>query len=129
MNELADRGQASIATVLVVDDDNQVLRMVSKMVKDGGYKVLEAENAVQALKLCESRGLEISLVLTDIVMQGQNGFQLAAHIRRLYPDMKVMFMTGYYHDKVEQETEGKIICKPFNREQLLREISKYFLEA
>jgi DNA-binding NtrC family response regulator len=113
-------------TVLVVDDEDLVRKLVCEMLKRGGFKVLEADNAAKALELCRDKKSEIDLVLTDIVMPNTDGFQLAYGIYQLYPNIRIMFMTGHCH--IEQPPHKKIslISKPFDQHKLFTEIKKLF---
>jgi signal transduction histidine kinase/ActR/RegA family two-component response regulator len=116
-------------TVLVVEDDEMVLRTAAETVADLGYQVLSAHNGREALQVLKGSG-KIDLLFSDIVMPGGiNGVQLAIEARRLQPSLKVLLTSGYtaavLTDKHGLPKEFPVIGKPYRRDQLaanLREI-------
>jgi hypothetical protein len=82
-------------TVLVAEDEPQVRQLVRGILQRKGYEVLAAANPAEALVLGERHVGRIHLLLTDIVMPGMNGRQLAEHLTSSRPDLKVVFMSGY----------------------------------
>jgi len=85
-------------TVLVVEDEDGVRRLLTHVLHRRGYTVVEAASGEEALRLIEKRGREIQLVLTDMVMPKMSGRQLGERLRELCPDMKVIYMSGYTDD-------------------------------
>jgi CheY-like chemotaxis protein len=85
-------------TVLLVEDEESVRRLLTHVLSRRGYRVLDASNAREALKIFERHGPDIHLVLTDIVMPNMSGRELADELRRRRPDLKVIFMSGYTDD-------------------------------
>lgn len=82
-------------TILVVEDDARIRRVVVARLVDAGYKVIEAEAGAQALQLLAEHP-EVTLVFTDMIMPGgMNGSELAQHVRKIRPDMKVLLTLGY----------------------------------
>src|SRR5207248_6006542 len=82
-------------TVLLVEDQDRVRAGIAEALRHGGYKVLAARHADEALKLSHEHEDQIHLLLTDMVMPGLGGDQLAEQILHLRPEIKVMFMSGY----------------------------------
>jgi PAS domain S-box-containing protein len=111
-------------TVLVVEDEAQVRQLVERTLKRHGYRVLTAEDAEQALAVCDSGEVLPDLLLTDIVLTGMDGTRLAKEIRQRFPQMLVLFMSGYAPDSLSRERslapEAAILHKPFRPDQLLR---------
>jgi len=105
-------------TILLVEDDMMVSRMTAEMLQSIGYTVLIANNAVDALSLCENNHSPIELLLTDVVMPKMNGKELRDRIKILRPEIKVLFMSGYTSNIIVQHGisgEGvHFIQKPFN---------------
>lgn len=85
-------------TLLLVEDEDGVRRLLHHVLQKRGYKVLEASNGEEALRLFERRGSEIHLVVTDMVMPRMTGRELGAHLRALRPDLRIIYMSGYTDD-------------------------------
>jgi CheY-like chemotaxis protein len=123
--EMASGGE----TVLVVDDDEMVLRTAAETVRDLGYHVLSAHNGGEALQVLKG-AQKIDLLFSDIVMPGGiNGVQLAIEAQRVQPSLKVLLTSGYtaavLMDKHSLPKEFPVLGKPYRRDQLaanLREI-------
>jgi CheY-like chemotaxis protein len=124
---IAPRGKGE--TVLLVED-NPALQKVYKLFLDGlGYSLLSAQTPEVALQLAAQHP-EIQLLLTDVVMPGMNGRQLAEKIRELNPEILVLFMSGYTADILAnrgvQENKMHFIGKPFSRDALARKLRALF---
>src|SRR5215472_14998083 len=86
--------EAVLATVLLVDDDREVLDTLVLTLKRGGYDVVPAESGTRALDLLAG-GAVVDLMLTDVVMPDINGFNLARIVRMRHPRMRILFLTGF----------------------------------
>jgi len=112
-------------TILVAEDDAIMRRLTRKMLEEHGYKVLEAEDGVSALKVIGSDDASIDLILTDVVMKGMNGPELVLRLIDSHPKIKVVYMSGYTGELVmHQGLDGSIrlLEKPFTRADLLKTI-------
>ncbi len=112
-------------TVLVVEDEDVVREFVSEAMTSYGYTVLEANNGLDAIRICQEQNGSIHLLLTDLVMPGISGQELATKLRSLYPDMKMMFMSGYAENEIFQEMIEPAISflpKPFTPKSLIRKV-------
>jgi signal transduction histidine kinase/ActR/RegA family two-component response regulator len=114
-------------TILVVEDEEEVRKLVARSLKKQGYKVFEASQGKEALSLCEKQGGPIHLMVTDVVMPEMTGMELAKHIKQVYPDMKVLYMSGYNPDRVAIDCENlekgiEFIQKPFEVYKLARKV-------
>jgi CheY-like chemotaxis protein len=113
-------------TILVVEDEQGVRELTSKMLKRMGYHVLTAASGAEALALSGSHAGHIALVVTDVVMPHMSGKQLADELRRTRPNMKVLFISGYTENTISQhdvlEDGAAFLAKPFNRETLARRV-------
>jgi CheY-like chemotaxis protein len=111
------------ATVLVVDDDDAVRRAICRILSAEGYAVREARNGEDALAEHARRDGSIDLLLTDVVMPGMSGEELAAAVVERQPTIKVAYITGYATTTVitrSSESENRIVLpKPFRQERLL----------
>jgi len=85
-------------TVLLVEDEDSVRRLLTQVLTRRGYNVIEASNGEEASRIFEERGAAIDLVLTDMVMPRMTGRELAERVLQIRPDAKVIFMSGYTDD-------------------------------
>jgi PAS domain S-box-containing protein len=119
-------------TVLLVEDEDMVREPTGRMLRSYGYIVLVAPNAKEALRVAHEYPGRISLLLTDVVMAGHSGKNLAAELIRVRPETKVLYMTGYSQDMISpqaiSEDQVNLIEKPFIVDDLLRRI-RYILDA
>ncbi len=113
-------------TVLVVEDNEDVRRLVCTAVKSYGYTVLEAKNPVAAIALAAKSDNHIDLLLTDVIMPTMNGQDLYMVLGASHPDMRVLFMSGYTDDVIADQkllsNELHFVQKPFDIETLLKKI-------
>ncbi len=112
-------------TILLVDDEPSVRRLVSQMLQLTGYKVFEASSGPEAIGLMDRVGQPVDLLLTDIVMPSMNGGTLARRLSRQNPKMRVLFTSGYMDDVVVQEVVAmgaQFLPKPFTLEGLTQKV-------
>jgi DNA-binding NtrC family response regulator len=112
-------------TILVVDDDEGVRRVLSRWVADMGYAVKAAEDADTALEIVRECPIDVALV--DVRMPGHDGIWLLEQISRFYPDIAVVFATGLLEmDPMITLRPGVVgyIVKPFNRDDLAKAIQR-----
>jgi two-component system cell cycle sensor histidine kinase/response regulator CckA len=113
-------------TVLLVEDDAAVRHFCRAALVREGYDVIEAASGTEALQICRERSGPIHLLLTDIVMPGMNGVELAAAARRIRPDMKWLFMSGYADHVLVRNNAARagstLLNKPFNPGDLARRV-------
>jgi len=104
--------------VLVVEDEAIIRSNVRECLQQLGYQVLEAENGQSALKLCDENGSRIDLVLTDLVMPGMGGHELASELAQRHPEVKMLFMSGYTEDSAARRDillkGNAFLQKPFS---------------
>jgi len=115
-------------TVLVVEDDNSVRSLVRRVLETSGFTVISASSGVEALALCDRQQHKIDLLLTDVIMPQMSGRDLAGHIRERYPDMQVLFMSGYTSNAIANngvlEPGMNFIGKPFTAADLSEKIQE-----
>jgi PAS domain S-box-containing protein len=114
-------------TILLVEDEAAVREIVARVLRERGYKVLEAGNGNEALRVARSSGEEpVDLLLTDLVMPELGGKELSERIRAEYPDIKVLLMSGYPGEsafrKGKLEPGLTILQKPFSPAYLARKV-------
>ncbi len=110
------------ATVLVVEDNEDVLALATEWLADVGYRVIAARSGAEALALLDSHGQNIQLLFTDLVMPGGiNGFTLAERVRERVPDVAVLLTTGYNEDLAAEAPRTRsmdVLSKPYRRSEL-----------
>jgi len=115
-----------MATVLVVDDDADVLSYLTEVLKDAGHDVIAAVNGNQALDFLDGTP-QVELLLTDIRMPDLNGFHLAHLAKARRPALKVLYLSGY-HDlgrmKEAGKRYGKLLRKPIMTAELQHEVER-----
>jgi PAS domain S-box-containing protein len=99
-----DRGQGpgGSETILLVEDEDIVRKVISRALSKRGYHVLEAVDGSQAMNIAEECGSSIQLLLTDLIMPGMNGREVAETLHKNYPGLRVLFMSGHIPDLVMQ---------------------------
>jgi two-component system cell cycle sensor histidine kinase/response regulator CckA len=115
-------------TVLAVDDDRTMLDLLEEVLKPLGYKVLSAASGEEALEMAAVHQDKIDLLLTDVILPGIKGQELAQQLISTCPDVNILFMSGYLcpsmaHSDSEQRFEA-FIQKPFSPNALLRKMRK-----
>ena len=114
-------------TILVVDDDDAVRRILRKLLESQSYRVVDSGRPEIACQLFDADPAAIDLVVTDMKMPMMSGQQLAAHVWRARADMPVVFISGYADQSYARELEGarsRFIEKPFSSELLLERIGE-----
>jgi CheY-like chemotaxis protein len=128
MSDLRERPETEhgegTETVLLVEDEDEVRRLVSELLQQRGYTVLAAAQPDEALEICNFHRGPIELLLTDMVMPQMSGRELASRVQWLRPDVRVLFMSGYAQDPaaVDIETGIAFLRKPFTPAVLARTI-------
>jgi len=112
-------------TILIVEDEDAVRLLAADGLRDFGFKVLEARNRKEALELAEKHA-DIRLLLSDVIMPGGSGGELAGEMQKKYPGLKVLFMSGYtdenilVHGMLDEKTN--FIQKPFSLNVLAQKV-------
>ncbi|MBV9504384.1 MAG: response regulator [Acidobacteriia bacterium] len=118
-------GSATEFTVLVVEDVEPLRKMVRRMLLDGGYAVIEAANGQEALSALERHANGIHLLLTDLMMPGMNGAELAREASRISPALPILFMSGYADDPLVNDIANQassFVAKPFTAPVLVAKV-------
>ncbi len=117
--------------LLVVEDEASIRANVRECLQQLGYRVLEAENGAAALQLCDELHGRIDLVLTDLVMAGKSGHELASDLAERYPEVRMLFMSGYTEDSASRRDillgGGPFLQKPFSVADLSKAVSEALL--
>lgn len=115
-------------TVLLVEDENFVRDVTGEILHSAGYRVLKARNADDAMRTFRQYRDEVQLLLTDVVMPGQNGFNLAHDLKAMSLGLRTIFISGYPENSVTRkglkQTGVFYLPKPFSAESLLRQVKQ-----
>jgi two-component system cell cycle sensor histidine kinase/response regulator CckA len=114
-------------TVLIVDDEAEILTLLSQVLKANGYTILEASSGGKALQICKQHTGEIHLIIADVIMAGQlGGLELLQRVVSLRPKIKRMCISGYVdEDMIRQalpDSGTVFLQKPFEPADLLRNV-------
>ena len=127
-------GDRRFIDVLIVDDDEPILHVLSELITEIGHRVRVAENGASALNALAAQ--PSTLVITDIKMPGISGFDLAHRIRELYPGTHLVLMTGYSVEQAHREADelevSGFLKKPFKTSELadiIDEVARQEAEA
>ncbi len=115
-------------TVLLVEDERGVRRLLDQVLTDAGYQVLTANDGEEALELLTKRGGEVDALVTDVVMPRLGGPELANRVRQDFPEVRVLLMSGFIRDSPVDlaaiAREYPLLEKPFRPAQLLEMVQK-----
>lgn len=113
-------------TILLVEDSEMVRRLTHDMLEAHGYRIIAAHNGREGLSLLEDMNREIDLILTDVIMPDMGGREMFMQASAKYPDLKVIYMSGYTGDVVGPEGQlsekEEFIQKPFSMHQMLQKV-------
>jgi nitrogen-specific signal transduction histidine kinase len=120
-------------TVLIVEDEGMLRNLCVQILEQLGYRVLQARNGTEAIAEVQGYDDRIDLLLTDVVMPGMNGSELATHLVLHNPEMKVLFTSGYTEDVISHHgvlAEGvSFIGKPYTTSSLARKVREVLGKA
>jgi two-component system cell cycle sensor histidine kinase/response regulator CckA len=119
-----DRTLPENETILVVDDNDMVRKIVCAQVESAGYHVLGADSSASALEMSRACG-SIDVVVTDLAMPGGGGVALVEALRHAHPALRALFMSGFRDAPVP----GTFIAKPFSQIELLDSVQRLLEDA
>lgn len=112
--------------ILIVEDEDSVRAFASRALSSAGYVVHEADSGVDALEVLEEIDGEIELLISDVVMPEMDGPTLLTHMRERYPEIKVIFVSGYAEENIrkglEDDSSVEFLAKPFSLKQLAQKV-------
>ncbi len=109
--------------ILLVDDNERLRHHVGQLLSEAGYDIVEAGDGAQATELLDEGAAPPDLVLSDIKMPNLDGFQLSAEVRRRFPDVPLVLMTGYAGKETpDYARHDALIAKPFTADRLLMQV-------
>ncbi len=123
-NAPIDENKTGYESILIVDDEQPLLELTCEILNDQGYRTVCASNAEQAIELLKTQSFD--LLLTDIIMPGMNGYQLASLVKKQYPEIKIKLASGFSDDRhaemIDDELYLNIIQKPYQSSVLLKAV-------
>ncbi|MFO7883939.1 MAG: response regulator [Desulfobacteraceae bacterium] len=121
---LLSRGE----TILVVEDQPAILKFTKKILEKFGYRVLEAATPEKGINTAKAHQSDIHLLITDVILPGMNGLEFSEQIKIIYPDVKILFMSGYAAEiitgRCQSSDEFNFIQKPFSLRDLAVKIRR-----
>jgi CheY-like chemotaxis protein len=113
-------------TILLTEDEQDVREVAREFLESGGYTVIEARDGLEAMRLVEKHQGAIDLLITDMVMPGMPGQELASRLRERCPELRMLYMSGYSERAAAESMQGdpsvRLLAKPFSRSALLRTV-------
>jgi PAS domain S-box-containing protein len=113
-------------TILLAEDEQDVREVAKEFLESGGYTVIEARDGAEALQLEETHEGAIGLLITDMVMPGMNGQELAGRLQQKRAGLQTLYMSGYSERAAAESAQGdssiRLLTKPFSRSALLRTV-------
>jgi len=113
-------------TILLVEDDKEILKYTKNVLSEFGYNIIEAENGKKAVELVKDGDMKPDMLITDMVMPEMNGMELSEKIVKILPNCKILYVSGYSDDHIiesgEIDKDLAFIQKPFNVKVLLEKI-------
>jgi CheY-like chemotaxis protein len=122
MTKLTSQTRAA-ETILIIEDQEATAQITRILLESWGYRVFEAHSGAEALEIFKKDGDAIQLVLTDVIMPGMSGPQIAGELVRQRPGLRVAYMSGYPSDTLNQ-LDAAFLAKPFNPHSLARMIRR-----
>jgi len=130
--ETGCEGPAGKWTILLAEDEEMVRELAIEIFREAGYTVLDAQNGAAALAICDRHAGSIDLLVTDLVMPGMNGIELARRVCDSRPGTPVLFMSGYAEDAMERlgvlDDGRDFLQKPITPTNLSRKVREIFSE-
>jgi CheY-like chemotaxis protein len=126
--ETIERIDTGSKTILIVEDDEALLRVTRQSLEEAGYTILAAQGPAEAIHISQSYAGPIHLMVTDVIMPGMSGVQLATHLSPLRTEMKVLYVSGYADDTIVHsgvpESGLAFLQKPFSPKMLARKVGE-----
>ncbi len=118
--------QRGTETILLVEDNEQVRQLTSEVLADSGYEVLLAASPEEALALCRANHPDIHLLVTDVILPGMNGPQLATQVKQISPHTRVLYVSGYTSNAIVHygvlDSGLWFLAKPFSLSELVAKV-------
>jgi CheY-like chemotaxis protein len=121
------------ATILLTEDEQDVREVAREFLESGGYAVIEARDGAEALGFVHKHEATINLLVTDMVMPGMTGLELAARMKEKRPGLRILYMSGYSDraaaESLQSDPSLRLLTKPFSRWALLRAVHELLKQS
>ena len=121
------------ATILLTEDEQDVREVAREFLESGGYAVIEARDGAEALGFVQKHETTIDLLVTDMVMPGMTGLELAARMKEKRPGLRILYMSGYSDraaaESLQSDPSLRLLTKPFSRWALLRAVHELLKQS
>ncbi|MGA6960282.1 MAG: ATP-binding protein, partial [Candidatus Acidiferrales bacterium] len=123
-NEPPTKYSPAAGTVLLAEDEEAVRELAGEFLRSSGYTVIEGKDGLDALEKAEQESGTIHVLVTDVVMPRMRGTELAQRLKRVYPNIKIVYMSGYLEHNTEDGfvADSAHLQKPFSRQSLLQKL-------
>mgnify|MGYP001293450746 CR=1 FL=1 len=131
-SRVPDESLRGSETIFLVEDQSELRSLIHRFLRSLGYKVLVAGLPIEAIQIAQQFAGKIDLLLTDVVMPGMNGRDLARQLRTLCPNMRVLYVSGFADETLEQDvldSNDAFLAKPFLLRELAAKIRSLLREA
>jgi two-component system, cell cycle sensor histidine kinase and response regulator CckA len=130
---LVSEAPRGTATILLTEDEQDVREVAREFLESGGYSVIEARDGAEALGLVHKHEATINLLVTDMVMPGMTGLELAARLKEKRPGLRILYMSGYSDraaaESLQSDPSLRLLTKPFSRWALLRAVHELLKQS
>jgi len=118
---------ASRKTILLAEDENLLRELGETILRQAGYKVVTAPGAEELRALVSEYSDPVDLLLTDVIMPGLGGQELVALVKRRWPDIRILYMSGYSSEEIDNlDRDAGFLQKPFTPGELMKKIADLF---
>jgi two-component system cell cycle sensor histidine kinase/response regulator CckA len=129
----ASEAPRGTATILLTEDEQDVREVAREFLESGGYAVIEARDGAEALGFVHKHEATINLLVTDMVMPGMTGLELAARMKEKRPGLRILYMSGYSDraaaESLQSDPSLRLLTKPFSRWALLRAVHELLKQS
>jgi len=124
---LTESEMASRKTILLAEDESLLRELGETILRQAGYKVVTAPGAQELRALVSEYSDRVDLLLTDVIMPGLGGQELVALVKRRWPDIRILYMSGYSSEEIDDlDRDAGFLQKPFTPGELMKKIADLF---
>ena len=124
---LTESEMASGKTILLAEDESLLRELGETILRQAGYKVVTAPGAEELRALVSEYSDRVDLLLTDVIMPGLGGQELVALVKRRWPDIRILYMSGYSSEEIDDlDRDAGFLQKPFTPGELMKKIADLF---